>query len=164
MADALRAHAFRGMRTRYWLDASPCGEVMDAARNSPCKAPGALTVVMLALALLSMAAENDNTVLRRRVPLRDGWSVRQLDTDKPDVAALAREAISPDKSWMPARMPAQIHELLLARGLIPDPHIGTNAAACAITPRSCFGAAAMSNIFGLQRQMSRSPNARFSSG
>jgi hypothetical protein len=32
---------------------------------------------------------------------------------------------------MPARMPAQVHELLLARGLIPDPHVGNNAAASA---------------------------------
>jgi hypothetical protein len=66
---------------------------------------------------------------RRQITLSDGWLVKQLDTDKPDVAALARESASPDKSWLTARMPAQVHDVLLAHGLIPDPHVGTNAAA-----------------------------------
>ncbi|MCX6906117.1 MAG: hypothetical protein NTW03_22085, partial [Verrucomicrobia bacterium] len=73
----------------------------------------------------------DEQAGRRRITLTDGWLVKQLETDKPDVAMLAREAASPDKSWMPAVMPAQVHDVLLARGLIPDPHVGKNAAACA---------------------------------
>ena len=68
---------------------------------------------------------------RRRVPLREGWLVKQLDTDKPDVAALARNSATPDKSWLPARMPAQVHDVLLAHGLMADPHVGRSAAACA---------------------------------
>jgi len=73
---------------------------------------------MLAFGLSAMAVESGDTVLRKQVPLRDGWLVRQLDTDKADVTALAREAISPDKSWMPARMPAQVHELLPITGAV----------------------------------------------
>jgi hypothetical protein len=100
-------------------------------RITMSKTASALAVVVLALALSAMAAGRGDTLLRRQVPLRDGWLVRQLGTDKPDVTALGREAISPDTSWMPARMPAQVHELLLAQGLIPDPHVVTNAAASA---------------------------------
>jgi len=100
-------------------------------RITMSKTASALPVLMLAFGLSAMAAGSGDTVLRRQVPLRDGWLVRQLDTDKADVTALAREAISPDKSWMPARVPAQVHELLLAQGLIPDPHVGNNAAASA---------------------------------
>jgi hypothetical protein len=70
-------------------------------------------------------------VPRRQVLLRDGWLVKQLDSDKPDIAALMRESATPDKSWLAARMPAQMHEILLEHGLIADPHVGKNAAACA---------------------------------
>ena len=57
--------------------------------------------------------------------------MKQLETDKPDVTSLARESASPDKTWLTARMPAQVHDVLLAHGLIPDPHVGTNAAVSA---------------------------------
>jgi beta-mannosidase len=67
------------------------------------------------------------TSARRQILLRDGWLVKQLDTDKPDIVALTRESAAPDKTWLTARMPAQVHDVLLAHGLIPDPHLGTNA-------------------------------------
>ena len=57
--------------------------------------------------------------------------MKQVETDKPDIAALTRESASPDKTWLAARMPAQVHDVLLAHGLIPDPHVGTNATASA---------------------------------
>src|SRR5512141_1222530 len=81
----------------------------------------------LCAATLDHAAEP----ARRQIALREGWLVKQLETDKPDVAALARESASPDKSWLVAQMPAQVHDVLLAHGLIPDPHVGTNATASA---------------------------------
>jgi len=66
---------------------------------------------------------------RRRVPPRDDWLVKRLATDKPDLAAVTRESASPDGTWLPARMPAQAHDVLLAHGRIPDPHVGAGAAA-----------------------------------
>jgi hypothetical protein len=60
--------------------------------------------------------------------LADNWHIKQLDTDEPDVAALTRSAASPDDTWLPARMPAQVHDVLLQHGKISDPHIGKNAA------------------------------------
>jgi hypothetical protein len=69
--------------------------------------------------------------LRRLVPLTEGWLIKQLDNDQPDLAALTRDSASPDKAWLSARMPAQVHDVLLAHGLIADPHVGKNAAACA---------------------------------
>lgn len=67
---------------------------------------------------------------RRTIPLRQGWRIRQLD-EATSLGALLRDAAHPDKSWMPATMPAQVHDVLIARGALPDPHIGKNAAACA---------------------------------
>ncbi len=68
---------------------------------------------------------------RARIVLTKGWHVRQLETDDPDIAALTREAARPDDAWMAAEMPAQVHDILLAHGRIPDPRIGRNAAECA---------------------------------
>jgi len=91
---------------------------------------GTITLVACLLATAGPAAADEATA-RRQFVLKDHWLVKQLDTDKPDFAALAREAVSPDKTWFAASMPAQVHEILLGRGLIPDPHVGKNAAACA---------------------------------
>jgi hypothetical protein len=76
------------------------------------------------------AAEDAAAEGRRPLVLQDGWRTQQLDADQPDVAVRAREAGAPDATWFPAPMPARGHETLLARGPIPDPRGGKNAAAC----------------------------------
>jgi len=91
----------------------------------------AVVTVQRASAQVASLPDNPRGTARRQVALSDGWLVKQLDTDKPEVAALARESASPDQTWLAARMPAQVHDVLLEHGLIPDPHIGTNAAASA---------------------------------
>jgi beta-mannosidase len=69
---------------------------------------------------------------RTRRPLSEGWFVKQLETDKPDVAALTREAASPGQTWLKAsRMPEQVHEILLEHGLINDPYVSKNASSSA---------------------------------
>jgi hypothetical protein len=68
---------------------------------------------------------------RRRVVLSEEWLVRQLETNKPDIGALAAESASKDGAWLPATMPAQVHDVLLAHDLIPDPHVGENASVSA---------------------------------
>jgi beta-mannosidase len=65
---------------------------------------------------------------RTTTTLTGNWHIKQLDTNKPDIAALTRSASSPDQTWLSARMPAQVHEILLLHGKISDPHIGKNAA------------------------------------
>ncbi len=65
---------------------------------------------------------------RVTVTLTENWHIKQLNTDKPDVAALSRSAVSPDEIWLAAQMPAQVHDILLQHGKISDPHIGKNAA------------------------------------
>jgi hypothetical protein len=62
--------------------------------------------------------------------LSEGWFVKQLDEGQPDVAELTRQAGAPEGSWLPAKMPAEVHDVLLSRGLIPDPRISRNAAQC----------------------------------
>ena len=65
---------------------------------------------------------------RATTVLTDNWHIKQLDNDKPDIAALTRQAVSPDETWLPAKMPAQVHDVLLEHGKISDPHVGRNAA------------------------------------
>jgi beta-mannosidase len=65
---------------------------------------------------------------RTTTVLTENWHIKQLDTDKPNIAELTRSAASPDRTWLSARMPAQVHEVLLRYGKISDPHIGKNAA------------------------------------
>ncbi len=64
--------------------------------------------------------------------LSDNWHIKQLDMDRTEIITLTREAAARDASWLAAPVfPAQVHEVLLAHGRIPDPHIGKNAAECA---------------------------------
>ncbi len=60
--------------------------------------------------------------------LSENWHIKQLESDKPDVAELSRSISSPDTTWLSARMPAQVHDVLLEHGKISDPHVGKNAA------------------------------------
>jgi beta-mannosidase len=95
---------------------------------------GAIAVLYLfGIGKSIQAADNGDAdhACRRHISLTEGWWIKKLDTDKPDVAALVRESVSPDKTWLSARMPAQVHDVLLSHGLIADPHVGRNAAACA---------------------------------
>ncbi|MHC4742131.1 MAG: beta-mannosidase [Planctomycetota bacterium] len=69
-----------------------------------------------------------NAEERKLITLTDNWHIKQLDSAKPDTEALLRQAVSSDNSWLPARMPAQVHDVLLEHGKISDPRIGKNAA------------------------------------
>ncbi|MDP9350583.1 MAG: hypothetical protein M3P51_03450 [Chloroflexota bacterium] len=69
--------------------------------------------------------------MRTARTLTEGWLIRQLPSHDPDVEALTRAAASPDGTWLRARIPAQVHDVLLEHGVIADPHIGRNAAECA---------------------------------
>ena len=77
----------------------------------------------------AIAAKTEST--RSVTVLRDGWSIKRIESDRPDVAALARSAAKAEEGWLSATMPAQVHEVLLAAGKIPDPRVGKNAAASA---------------------------------
>ena len=60
--------------------------------------------------------------------LTENWYIKQLETDKPDITELSRSISSPDPTWLSARMPAQVHDVLLEHARISDPHVGKNAA------------------------------------
>ena len=79
--------------------------------------------------LLTVAAPVTAIAERTRIPLAENWHVRQLDGE-PDVAQLTREIAKPDDRWLATRIPAQVHDVLLKYGKIPDPRIGKNAAEC----------------------------------
>jgi beta-mannosidase len=103
-----------------------CRDLLPTHNHISCR------VLLALLAGLCMnSVHGADKPARRQITLRDGWLVKQLDTNKGDVAELSRESATPDKTWLPTRMPAQVHDVLLAHGVIPDPHIGKNAAASA---------------------------------
>jgi beta-mannosidase len=66
--------------------------------------------------------------MRTQYKLREGWAIIQLDGDHPDVTALTQAVIELGDDWLVATMPAQVHDVLLAYGLIPDPRVSRNAA------------------------------------
>ena len=68
--------------------------------------------------------------MRRQHILSDNWFIRQIEHDQPlDVGEWTRLA-GRGPEWLPAHMPAQVHDVLLAHDRIPDPRVGHNAAAC----------------------------------
>ncbi len=86
-----------------------------------------LLCASIAAGTLGLGPCSGQTVRTKQV-LSEGWHVKQLESDKPDIQALMREATSPDKTWLSARMPAQVHDVLLEHGQIVDPMRSENAA------------------------------------
>ena len=85
--------------------------------------------ICLLLVVTSLfSAERPETRIRQ--VLKDAWYIKQLKEPEIDIASLTREVAAPGSAWHPAKMPAQVQEVLLERGLIPDPHVGKNAAKC----------------------------------
>ena len=70
----------------------------------------------------------DGGPLRCQIKLNGVWHVKRLDSTDVGVASLSREAESTGKEWFPATMPAQVQEVLLQRGDIPDPRQSRNCA------------------------------------
>ena len=91
-------------------------------RNEKLKLILSCVVPLLSVTSWAWSGQRTTTVLR------DNWNIKQLDTDKPDISALTHSAASPNGTWLSARMPAQVHEVLLRHGKISDPHISKNAA------------------------------------
>ena len=67
--------------------------------------------------------------MRTETILTGNWYLKPLEAGLPG-AELAARMVAPDDTWLPAEMPAQVHDVLLAHGRIPDPHVGRNAAEC----------------------------------
>jgi beta-mannosidase len=70
-------------------------------------------------------------MMREQIRLRDGWFVREMEPGQYDARAPAEGEGLGGPEWLTARMPAQVHDVLFAHGLMPDPRIGRNAAECA---------------------------------
>jgi beta-mannosidase len=100
---------------------------MANGHDRECRRGVAVLILSLVICSCSPFAYGQAATRSNR-PLRDGWHVRQLESDRPDIAALTAQVAKPDKTWMPATMPAQIHDILLTAGKIPDPRVGRNAA------------------------------------
>ena len=88
-------------------------------------------LLAITLLLLLVPANHARGGERVTLNLTDGWHIRQLNSADPDIAALTQEAARPGQDWLAAKMPAQVHDILLAHDKISDPRIGRNAAKCA---------------------------------
>jgi hypothetical protein len=86
-------------------------------------------LILIGLIIGGMRPLSGAELTRRTVSvLRDAWFVKQLEPGQADPKALTVELAAPGKAWLAARMPAQVHDVLLAHKLITDPHFGKNAA------------------------------------
>jgi hypothetical protein len=89
---------------------------------------------LLVLAVVGMFFLTCSTLSAASQPLRsqitlDGiWHLKRIDPANVDVVLLGREAASPGADWLSARMPAQVQDILLAHGRIPDPRQSRNCA------------------------------------
>jgi beta-mannosidase len=81
--------------------------------------------------MLKLAEKMEVGAMRTRQNLNQGWHIRELENDLVDIQALQQSALDGQPAWLATSMPAQVHDILFAHGLIPDPHLGKNAAACA---------------------------------
>ena len=86
-----------------------------------------LATLRVAAAVLLVYPGAAQTARVRQV-ISGGWAVRQLGIPTPDIARLTHEAAAGGGEWLSARMPAQVHDVLLAHGKIPDPRLSDNAA------------------------------------
>ena len=77
------------------------GDVVTARTRT---ATMALMAAMI-FAASGLAMEDDRNGERSRRVLTDGWHIRQLETDKPDVAQLTREARAPARDGCPRECP-----------------------------------------------------------
>ena len=107
-----------------------------------CLRRGCLKVVTIAIMLtqpLGGVGLTANLYAQQRatITLTDNWHIKQLESDKPDIQALTRQAASPprpsegrgpDNTWLSAQMPAQVRDVLLQHDKISDPRISKNAA------------------------------------
>ena len=105
------------------------GEISPKSGRDWRCATQATSGILAILLLMTLPVAANAT--RTRILLNDDWHVKQLAGSKPDVAELTRQAADPDDEWLAARMPAQVHDVLLEHGKIADPRIGKNAAECA---------------------------------
>ena len=65
--------------------------------------------------------------MRQHIRLAKGWHLKQVEEGL-DMDTLLEQARHPDGSWLATDIPAQVHDVLLAHGRIPDPRVGKNAA------------------------------------
>ncbi|UCG48558.1 MAG: hypothetical protein JSU94_02045 [Phycisphaerales bacterium] len=95
----------------------------DTADTCRCRMKMVLSLGILACAFVCGARAQG----RATIVLKDNWYVKQLENDRPDVSLLAASLAKPDGDWLNAKMPAQVHDVLLSHGRISDPHVGKNA-------------------------------------
>ncbi|MEI7421046.1 MAG: glycoside hydrolase family 2 protein [Prolixibacteraceae bacterium] len=67
---------------------------------------------------------------RYEVELKDNWIVGESKSESKPGKALPQDFQNPGRDWFKVAMPNQIQDILYEKGLIPDPHIGTNPTKC----------------------------------
>jgi beta-mannosidase len=75
--------------------------------------------------------------MRTLLPLRSAWYLRSLDPGTANLADLSRQALdlrpatAAEAGWLPTAIPALVHDVLRAHGLLPDPAAHPEAPALA---------------------------------
>lgn len=67
---------------------------------------------------------------RYDIELKENWIVGESKHEFKSGKAIPQDLQNPGNGWFKATMPKQIQDILFEKGLIPDPHIGTNPTKC----------------------------------
>jgi hypothetical protein len=84
--------------------------------------------IVFAMLLASPFVNDLEGAERSQKVLSQGWFLREVEAADLARVALAEGLGKLDSDWLTVAMPAQVHDVLLAHGKIPDPRIGRNAA------------------------------------
>ena len=69
--------------------------------------------------------------MRTKVALRDGWQVFKLPNGAGDLSEILKGGTPEGWDHYDTVIPAEVHDILMNRAIIPDPRLGKNAALCA---------------------------------
>ncbi len=68
--------------------------------------------------------------MRKFINLNANWIISEAKTTVDFEKSIPDDFQNPGEDWYKATMPQQVQDILYAKGLIPDPHIGTNPTKC----------------------------------
>jgi len=83
------------------------------------------------IAILSYAgSETVSCQSRKIINLNEDWILNEFRAGVNIENSIPNDFINPGEEWFKATMPAQVQDILFAKGLIPDPHFGKNPVQC----------------------------------
>ena len=89
------------------------------------------TVIFSLIAILTFGIYNPvQGQMRKSINLNENWILSEAKPGFNAENSIPVNFQNPGEEWYKATMPQQVQDILYAKGLIPDPHFGTNPTKC----------------------------------